>query len=301
MAIWKSAAAAALALTMGTAHAEYMPSAFRAKGIPMPNMVLVDGKTASITFIGDIVAASLASFRAMVNENPRVTRVYIDSQGGELPSALEMARIIHDRNLTLVVDGRCFSACANFVFVAARHKTVLPGSMVGIHELSVTYVDPREKDVLKIASGNEAEKQLRSLGNAEHLKRWEESMRRSREFNHEFGIKQNLHEAYAEYISNRKRSLGLSDIHPVAGNPLCPRLRMWLLDREQLAAIGVTGIDGFWFPRTDREKQDLYKTAAVPPGSLYVGQPAPLQSYCKGFGGSAVVRHWYAVRDFFGS
>lgn len=301
MAMWKIAATAVLALTMGTARAGYMPSDFRAKGIPMPNLVLVDGKTDSITFIGDIGVASLASFRALVKENPKVTRVYIDSTGGQLLSALEMARIIYERNLALVVDGRCFSACANLIFVAARRKTVLPGSMVGIHEMSAVYVNPRKKDILVAASGNEAEQELRTAYSEDRMTAWYESLRKWQDFNREFGIRQELQEAYAQYVSNRKKSLGLSEINAVAGNPYCPRLRMWLLNREQLVAIGVKGIDAFWFPQTDMEMQSLYKISELPPGSLYVGQPAPLQAYCKGFGGSAVVRHWYALRDFFSS
>jgi hypothetical protein len=299
MAIWKLVAAAALALNMGMARAEYTPGDFRAKGIPMPHLVLVDGSTASITFIGDIDPISLASFRALLADNPRVRRVYIDSPGGQLPSALAMARLIDERNLALVVDGRCFSACANFVFVAARRKTVLPGSMVGIHEMWSPYIDPREKNMLKSASGNEAEKELRALYGAERMKGWEQSLRQGQEFNREFGIRQELHEAYAEYVSNRKKSLGRSDINAVAGNPHCPRLRIWLLNRQQLAAIGVKGIDDFWFPRSEQEKQQAYKLSGLPPDSLYLGEAAPLQAYCKGFGGSAVVRQWYALRGLF--
>lgn len=256
MTIWTLAATAALALTMGTVRAGYMPSEFRARGIPMPNLVLVDGKTASITFIGDIGVASLASFRALVKENPKVTRVYIDSTGGQLPSALEMARIIYERNLALAVDGRCFSACANLIFVAARRKTVLPGSMVGIHEMSSMYVNPRKKDTLVAASGNETEQELRTVYSEDRMTGWYESLRKWQDFNSEFGIRQELQElqeAYAQYVSNRKKSLGVSEINTVAGNPFCPRLRMWLLNREQLVAIGVKGIDAFWFPQTDME------------------------------------------------
>ncbi|NHZ37178.1 hypothetical protein [Massilia rubra] len=297
MGIWKIGCAAALALNMGTAHAVQTPASLRAAGLPISNLVLLDEGNASMTVIGEITPALLASFRAIIVEHPEVTQLYIDSQGGELPSALEMARIIDQRNLSLVVDGRCFSACANYLFVAARRKSVLPGSMVGIHELSATYVDAHDNSLRKIASGHEADREMQTAFSADRLKQWHEARRQEQDFYRDFGIRQDLHNAYADYVSNRKKSLGVRNINIVAGNPQCPRLRSWILSREQLSAIGVKGIERFWFPRNDREKQGLYKAFGLPPDSLYVGSPANLRQYCTGFAGSAMVRQWYALHD----
>ena len=47
--------------------------------------------------------------------------------------------MIRQRKLRLVVDGRCLSACANYLFPAAIRKAVLPGSVVAIHGLSTLY------------------------------------------------------------------------------------------------------------------------------------------------------------------
>ncbi|NIA00765.1 ATP-dependent Clp protease proteolytic subunit [Massilia sp. CCM 8734] len=296
MSILNLAFATALALSIGMAHAAYTPSALRATGIPLTQLVLYDQSNATITVIGEITPTLLQSFRAQIVQHPDVTQLYIDSGGGTITSAIDMARILYERDISLVVDGRCLSACANFLFAAARRKSVLPGSIIGIHETTVSYVDQRAEDIPKSTSGHEADKVLRPALSADHLKQWNELQRKEKDFYRDFGIRQDLHSAYANYVSNRKKLLGVSNIDTIPGNLLCPRLRSWALSKDQLVWMGVKGIDRFWFPQNDMEKQRLSKTLGLSPDSLYVGSSHNLQQYCTGFSKSGLARQWYGLR-----
>ncbi len=95
---------AALALHSGLAQAEYAPNALRAKAISAINVVL--SAPGSLTVMGTITPATLTSFRRLAERDLSLQRVYIDSAGGDVRSAMDIARIIAERHLTLLVDGR---------------------------------------------------------------------------------------------------------------------------------------------------------------------------------------------------
>ncbi|MBB6251776.1 hypothetical protein [Nitrospirillum iridis] len=73
---------------------------------------------------------------------PETRTLVLDSGGGDVAVALEMARLIHDRRLDVVVRGRCASACALLPFLAGQRKTVAPGAVVEFH--STNSLDPRD-------------------------------------------------------------------------------------------------------------------------------------------------------------
>ena len=59
-----------------------------------------------------------------------LTAMVVTSNGGEVTAAVGLARAIRDRGLLLVVQRRCISSCANFLFPAARTKAVAPNALV---------------------------------------------------------------------------------------------------------------------------------------------------------------------------
>ncbi|MEA1651771.1 hypothetical protein UAJ10_22495 [Nitrospirillum sp. BR 11164] len=76
------------------------------------------------------------------NLTPETRTLVLESGGGDVAVALEMARLIHGRQLDVVVEGRCASACALLPFLAGRRKTVAPGGVVEFH--STNSLDPRD-------------------------------------------------------------------------------------------------------------------------------------------------------------
>lgn len=59
-----------------------------------------------------------------------VRTIRITSGGGDILPALSLARDIHRHHATVIVEGICGGACANYLFLAAAKRTVRPGALV---------------------------------------------------------------------------------------------------------------------------------------------------------------------------
>lgn len=56
--------------------------------------------------------------------NKNVTTISINSMGGDIDSAIDIATIIHEKKLNIIVRTVCASACANYIFPAGKTKYV---------------------------------------------------------------------------------------------------------------------------------------------------------------------------------
>lgn len=88
-----------------------------------------EGQT--IVFKGGIDKASSEALIAAINEG--ANRIVITSQGGSMEHALDIAEVMHKHKFVLEVKDYCISACANFLFIAASEKKMLPDAMLGFH------------------------------------------------------------------------------------------------------------------------------------------------------------------------
>ncbi|GGC93883.1 hypothetical protein [Undibacterium terreum] len=57
----------------------------------------------------------------------------VTSAGGSADEGMRLAEELRKRHIRLVVDKYCMSSCANYLFLAARQKSVNPGSLIGFH------------------------------------------------------------------------------------------------------------------------------------------------------------------------
>ncbi len=80
---------------------------------------------------GDLVDSTAKQFSRLLA--PDVRAVVITSAGGDAVAAMTIGREIRVRNLKLVVSKACASACASFIFMTAKDRTVLPNSLVVLH------------------------------------------------------------------------------------------------------------------------------------------------------------------------
>ena len=67
------------------------------------------------------------------NKTSHARTLVIDSAGGEVEAGIKLGQWLHSRGMDVTVKGVCLSSCANYVFTAGKHKTVLPGSVVAWH------------------------------------------------------------------------------------------------------------------------------------------------------------------------
>ena len=84
----------------------------------------------TLRFDGVIGAPAAQTFRQQLT--PAITTVVINSSGGLVPQAAEIATEIHGRHLKVQVNGYCLSACANYILPAAAHVELRPG-LAGFH------------------------------------------------------------------------------------------------------------------------------------------------------------------------
>lgn len=64
---------------------------------------------------------------------PGTTLLKVHSPGGESEEGILLGRFIHARQMDLEIDRGCASSCANYMFPAARHKTIPPGAVLAYH------------------------------------------------------------------------------------------------------------------------------------------------------------------------
>lgn len=97
---------------------------------PMPPNVVVEGATIRIE--GTIRARTAQSFQEALAAGG-ITRVQLNSGGGEVEPSLAIARSIFATGLDVEVVGDCLSACANYLFPAGKNKLISGPGVVGWH------------------------------------------------------------------------------------------------------------------------------------------------------------------------
>lgn len=110
-----------------------------------------EGQT--IVFKGGIDKASSEALIAAINEG--ANRIVITSQGGSMEHALDIAEVMHKHKIVLEVKDYCGSACANFLFIAASEKKLLPDAMLGFHGGSTS--SSAKKDTIRKAKASKNE------------------------------------------------------------------------------------------------------------------------------------------------
>ncbi len=74
------------------------------------------------------------SFLSLVKgREDRITTLRVTSGGGKTNEGIRLGHWIFEHGIDVVVDGLCFSSCANYIFTAGRNKTIMADSVVGWH------------------------------------------------------------------------------------------------------------------------------------------------------------------------
>ena len=243
-----------------------------------PLIHYIKGPDSKITLYGFIDKFSASEFERITNEDHTIKELIIDSQGGDIESSIKIARILRKKEMSLVVDGRCLSSCASFLFTAAKRKTVLPMSIVGIHDFSYLI---KNKNGNQWVSGNEIESQIKKTNDQDEITKYKEKKLILQNFNSEMNIKESLFVTFNSYVSRRKKMFEVEDIKAKPSTSTCPSIHFWILNKSQLESIGVVGIEKFWFPK---DQSEIIK-AALENGiedntKIYAGSSEQLNDLC---------------------
>lgn len=93
-------------------------------------VITIDGN--EVSYRGHFLAQSYTLLKAVVGSQ-KVRTLRISSPGGEVGGAIDTALWVYRNGIDVVVDGGCFSSCANYVFPAGREKHIVDGGLVGWH------------------------------------------------------------------------------------------------------------------------------------------------------------------------
>lgn len=94
-----------------------------------PARLLDDGITAA--FHGPVTFESAALLLRLLQAQPQVSRLRLDSEGGYLVPALRLAALLQPLRLATYVEGECLSACT-LLFLSGRER-ILAGGSLGFH------------------------------------------------------------------------------------------------------------------------------------------------------------------------
>lgn len=124
------ALAAIALLAAGPALADFTPAKPSTDANPV---VKIEGDT--LTYIGGINEAGLTALSEAVRHLPRgqVTRMVVNSGGGDTRIGIYIGSIIADLEPDLTIDVGCFSSCANFIAPAAASITIRENAFLGWH------------------------------------------------------------------------------------------------------------------------------------------------------------------------
>lgn len=100
-----------------------------------PRGVRVNNRDQSVLVYGHISDSVARDLAATLESNPGIRLVEIDSLGGRVDPALEMADLIQLRGLDTRVSAKCGSACT-VIFLAGRKRFMRTGALFGFHAAS---------------------------------------------------------------------------------------------------------------------------------------------------------------------
>lgn len=102
--------------------------------------VMVSKDKQSLVIQGALREGAAMKVKAVLDEHPAIRVVALNSNGGRMLEARQIAGFVRSRGLDTYVQGRCESACT-FVFLAGRDRASTPNARIGFHQPTFAGMD----------------------------------------------------------------------------------------------------------------------------------------------------------------
>ncbi len=100
----------------------------------------------SVIVVGTLREGSAARIQKIVDAAPGATSLVLNSNGGRLLEAQQLARMVRQRHLDTYVEDQCVSACT-YVFLAGKERAATPSARIGFHQPSFPGFDAAAESV----------------------------------------------------------------------------------------------------------------------------------------------------------
>lgn len=240
-------------------------------------LIFVKPSQKQIRLIGDIYPSTVEILSKILTENSDIEEVSVDTTGGDVKSALRIANILKAKDLGLIVNGKCFSACALFLFPSAPRKKIMPQSLVAIHGFRYWINIGNSKQEIQTHELHEMASSSVQTGTYIEYKKIAESL-------DEFYLQSQINVTYIKsfndflerrvtYFSNLKKNVN------GAGN--CPAVEFWSMDQRKLEEFGVKGIEIAWYPNSVQERNELLRRFNIENRKVFWGNKEDIDNFCR--------------------
>lgn len=128
---------------------------------------------------GDIGYGATRQMKSLIEQNPAITQVLLESDGGLIVEARGIANLITENNLNTAVATRCYSACT-IVFIAGVERKLNQHAQLGFHQYKLDsaylpWIKPKEeqsKDLAYFEAKNVEPWFLETIYNTPHSEIW---------------------------------------------------------------------------------------------------------------------------------
>lgn len=246
-------------------------------------VINLQGQSA-IGIVGPITPDIWAKARELILADGSIKIMYVDSNGGDVLSALKLAEVVREKNIRLVVAGRCFSACANYLFVGSRRKDILPGSLIAIHGKQINLWN--KEGVVKTMSPHDDAIKIKAAINSRQEAELDAVRRAEARFYKQLGFSGAYQLAFEQY--EQKRSQGKMD---ASG---CPQIQMWVLSKSNFREMGITGIDAAWSPGSEDEARIAAGQLGLQAQQIFFGSLGDFGKLCGAARAGTWLQRWFA-------
>lgn len=100
--------------------------------------VIIDHIDNKVFYQGPVTELSI---KKLINimENNSSAELFIDSGGGSSEAGMIAGSYISKNNVAVIVVGRCYSSCANYIFLPSKNRMKIAGAKIGLHGGAQSY------------------------------------------------------------------------------------------------------------------------------------------------------------------
>ena len=108
-----------------------------------PHFIRILRHGGEVEFFGEIISGATQELRAVLEANPEVKVIHLNSEGGSVREGRRMSALISQTGLAVVADTYCYSACV-LAFLGGAQRYLSPDAALGFHHESGDHASASE-------------------------------------------------------------------------------------------------------------------------------------------------------------